>query len=62
MSRWIAEKEDGGYLVTLADMDQCKHIYNEVCCNDKSEACCDYPDEEECKTCPLFEKEDGICE
>lgn len=36
MSRYIEEK-DGKYITTIANMDLCKHMYNEVCCNDQSE-------------------------
>ena len=35
-------------------------MYNEVCCNDKSEWSYDYPRWEDCTECPLFEKEEGL--
>ena len=35
MSRWI-EETDGDYKVTIADMDECKHMYDGMCCNDES--------------------------
>lgn len=60
MSRWIEDAPDGGYKVTIADMNECKHIYNEICCNDESGHCCCYAFEDDCKGCELFEKEDGV--
>lgn len=58
MSGWIEEK-GGKYVTTVADMDACKHMYNEVCCNDQSELCGGWPDEYDCSHCELFEREDG---
>ena len=62
MSRWIEDAPDGGYITTIADMDECKYMYNEVCCNDESECCGCYAFEDNCKRCELFEKEDGVTE
>lgn len=63
MSRWIKDAPDGGYIITIADIDECKHMYNEVCYNDKSSLCGDYPDlEYDCQYCELFEKENGAME
>lgn len=59
MSKWIEEKQDYT-IICIASMEECKHMYNEVCCNDKSEWCCDFPNQEECDECPLFEKEEGL--
>lgn len=61
MSRWI-EIEGDDYKVTIADMDECKHMYDGICCNDENEWCCDYAYEDDCKSCKLFEKEDGAIE
>ena len=61
MSRWT-EKVGDDYKVTIADMDDCKYMYDEICCNDESEHCCDYAFEDVCKRCELFEKEDGVIE
>lgn len=59
MSRWIEEK-DGKTIITIADMEQCKWMYNEICCCDKSDEVADYP--YHCDTCKYFEKEDGKVE
>lgn len=62
MSRYIDEKTVNGckqYIVTLADPNKCKYIYNDVCCNDKSGFVADFVDEDDCDCCGLFEKEDG---
>lgn len=45
------------------DYNKCKWLYNQVCCNDKSEFLADYP-YPRCKCeddtyCKCFEKEDG---
>lgn len=61
MSRWV-EKEGNDYKITIADMDECKHMYDGMCCNDESECCCYYVYEDDCKRCELFEKEDGVIE
>ena len=59
MSKWINELPDGTYKEEIADKSACKHMYNEVCCNYKSDWCADYPDAEtDCKKCELFEPED----
>ena len=34
MSRWIEQLPDGTYKEEVYDKDGCKHLYNEVCCND----------------------------
>lgn len=61
MSRHIdAEKLENGktkYIKTLDDPDGCAWMYDEVCCNDQSEHCCDFPMDEDCGVCPLFERE-----
>lgn len=62
MSRWIKDAPDGGYITTIADMDECKYMYDEICCNDESEHCCCYAFKDDCKRCELFEKEDGVIE
>ena len=52
---------NGHYLTEILSMDECKYLVDEVCCNDKSEQCCDFPADEYCKNrCPFFTKEDGI--
>lgn len=58
MSRWIEEKPEGGYLITLDDGERCKHMYNEICCNDASPRVADYPGDLYCRKCPLYERED----
>lgn len=58
MSRTIEELSDGTYHEEIADYDACRHMYNEVCCNDKSEWLADYPGEY-CEECPYFEVEDN---
>ena len=59
MSKWINELPDGTYKEEIANKNECKYMYNEVCCNDKSDWCADYPDAEiDCKKCELFEPED----
>lgn len=61
MSRWLEVGDEGQYIETIADMDECKHLINEVCTNPDSQQCCDFPHEEYCKhRCPFFTKEDGV--
>lgn len=59
MSRNIKEV-NGEYIITIEDMDACKHCYDDFCTNDKSPFLADFccPD-----YCDCFEEEDGvICE
>ena len=63
MSRWADTREDGGIREEIASMDECKWLINEVCCNDQSDECCDFPHHDYCKNrCPHFTKEDGVIE
>ena len=63
LSRYIEDYGEGSYKVSLADMDGCKHEYNEICCNpDADEHVADFCDEVVCRTCTHFEKEDGVIE
>lgn len=58
MSRWIEEQPDGTYKEEIADPDKCRHMYHDVCCNDKSDYLADWPTEEECRKCRLFKQEE----
>lgn len=42
-------------------MDECRWLVNDVCCNDSSDQCCDFPHAEEyCKKrCPYFTPEEA---
>lgn len=62
MSRWIEGTFGRKTLITIADMNECKYMYDDICCNDESEHCCSYAFEDDCKGCELFEKEDGVIE
>lgn len=63
MSRQYEKVIDGEYTVVIDDMNECKHMYDGVCCNDQSPLRGDYAyHEENCKHCELFEKEDGVTE
>ena len=60
MSRWLDSDRYGAYHEEIADMDECRHLINEVCTNDKSDMCCDFPHPEYCThSCPYFAAEDG---
>ena len=61
MSRWMKEGSDGVIQQGIISMDECRYLIDEVCCNDKSQQCCDFPHPEEycAKLCPFFTKEDG---
>lgn len=61
MSRWLEDDGFGGHREVLADIEECRYLINEVCCNDKSEQCCDFPHHEYCAyRCPHFTKEEGL--
>ena len=62
MSRIIEVDEEYKIVIeTIASMDECRCLCNEVCCNDLSDECGSFVDSEFCrKKCPHFQKEDGI--
>lgn len=63
MSRWLDPLPDGTYKEEIYDREGCRYLVNEVCCNDRCDWCCDFPDpEEDCKRCEYFEKEDDETE
>lgn len=40
----------------------CKYMNDGVCCNDSSKLFADYPSEEECKECLIYERKKDACE
>ena len=60
MSRWMEKDKDGVIHQGIISMYQCRFLIDDVCCNDKSDQCCDFPHEEYCRKCEHFVKEDGI--
>ena len=55
------EKDSDGIIRQgITSMNECRYLVDEVCCNDQSDQCCDFPHEEFCKHCPHFTEEDGI--
>ena len=61
MSRWMVEYEDGTINQGIISMDECRYLIDDVCCNDKSDQCCDFPHPEYCLyVCPHFTKEEGL--
>lgn len=61
MSRWLEDDINGNLIQVLRSMDECRYLIEDVCCNDKSEQCCDFPHPEYCeKRCPHFTEEDGL--
>ena len=60
MSRWMETDKDGTIRQGILSMDECRYLIDEVCCNDRSEQCCDFPHREYCsQRCPHFTEEDG---
>lgn len=59
MSRYIEQDKHGNYTETIASMNECRWMYDDCCCNHDSDCVADYPDEETCKRCKLYEKENG---
>ena len=62
MSRWLDKDENGVYHEEIACSYECKCLINEVCTNDKSDMCCDFPHAEYCQKCEHVVVEDGIIE
>ncbi len=64
MSRWIEVDEELKLVSeTIASMEECRHMCNEMCCNELCDQYWQMVDEGYCrKKCPQFEKEDGIIE
>lgn len=62
MSRWI-DVDERQHIIseTVSSAKECRYLVNEVCTNDRSEQCCDFPHPDYCELrCPHFTKEDGI--
>lgn len=60
MSRWI-DIENDEFKIEIADMDRCKHEYNETCCNAECPyATCYCPQTEFPQACKFFTEEDGV--
>lgn len=59
MSKWISTEKAGGgaerIVETMADPERCKHMYNEVCCNEKSQFYGEALFSKDCEMCSLFE-------
>ena len=49
MSRWMYQDSDGVIHQGIISKDECLYLIDEVCCNDKSDQCCDFPHPEYCK-------------
>lgn len=62
MSRWMEKGADGVIRQGIVSVKECRYLIDEVCCNDKSDQCCDFPHPEEycARQCPHFTKEDGV--
>ncbi|MBO4920432.1 MAG: hypothetical protein J5372_00815 [Lachnospiraceae bacterium] len=55
MSR-LLHTENGKLKEIIKNTNECAWLYNEVCCNTKSELVADYPGER-CKICRLYVRE-----
>lgn len=60
MSRWIDTDENENYVEEIAEMDECKFLINELCCNPECPLNKDFPFDSDCAECPFFTEEDGI--
>ena len=59
MARHLEKTPKGDYRETITNINQCRWLYDEVCCNDRCDIVADYPDPElYCKRrCKFYEKE-----
>lgn len=64
MSSYLSKNEKGEYIQEIQDINLCKWLINDVCCNDKSECLGDYPYPRSiCEDefgCGCYEKEKNI--
>ena len=58
MSKWADEK-DGKVILSIADPQGCNNMYNQICCDERSDHLRESPGEDECHRCEYFEMEDG---
>lgn len=58
MSKWADEK-DGKVILSIADLRGCNNMYNQICCDERSDHLRESPGEDECHRCEYFEMEDG---
>lgn len=60
MSRWLESDGAGGLREVLASTEECRYLIDDVCCNDRSDQCCDFPHPDYCTMCcPHFTPEDA---
>ena len=59
MSRWLETAPDGSVVESIADIEQCRWLYNDVCCNTECKLCGDMPfdGEREPYACSCYEAE-----
>ena len=62
MSRWIDIDKNEKVVEEIAEMDECKFLINEVCCNPECPLNKDFPFESDCEQCAFFTEEDGVVE
>lgn len=60
MSKYLDQNPDGTLEETIADPEECAWMFNEICCNDESPHCCEWPPTDYCDTCPLFAPEKKV--
>lgn len=60
MSRWIDIDKNENCIEEIADMNECKFLINELCCNPECPLNKDFPFESDCENCEYFMAEDGI--
>ena len=56
MSKWADEK-DGKVILSIADLRGCNNMYNQICCDERSDHLLESPGEGH--RCEYFEMEDG---
>jgi len=58
MSRFIElNPKTGKNEIWLDSRKRCKHLYNEICCENRSRYVTENPTEDQCRFCRYFEKE-----
>lgn len=58
MSRWVDKLPNGELREEIADINGCRHMYNQICCNPNSEFCTCDTGEDDYRSCIFFEPEE----
>lgn len=57
MSRHLEKLGNNEFKELVDNLNKCRWLYDEICCNGLSDMLADFPSDEDCSRCVLFTKE-----